>query len=421
LYDLVLLVHVIKEVMNMKRIFIVVFLIVSLLSSQNTVDAAEEKAVFVRKDGLWLKSDGNERKLVEGSKISHPSFSYDGRLISYLSGDQKELWVYNTVTRLKRRVFVEGASLPKWSPVDPFLAWKSDGVLDVIDVMDPSSSFKNVILGVGNYSWTPDGKGFIVSSEANLEPDGWSPIKLFEVPRDANGDMKKAKLLTTLPEESAEFFAVGTTGFKWSAGENEFAFIACPTASLSADSNYLMAVSKDGKRTRQVAEMLSNQNWFHWSPKSEELGFIKGIGRLASENKVLTVWDSETGKEKDYGAASFADGDFTWRDNSRIIVSRQKEWGWDVPVEQRSKPFLVGVDINNETTKKLIEPPRGSGDVYPKSLIGGGVAWVRTSEEKSDLMIKKSDQSKEEVWIKDVKPPTGCSGWNCVLEVYKAR
>ncbi|MDR7074685.1 TolB family protein [Fictibacillus barbaricus] len=408
----------------LSRISVAVIFIIALFGSSHvlTVEAAGNQAAFVRDDGLYYIDGDVERKIAEGPKLSYPKISSNGIYISYLSGDSNELWVYNRVTRLKRRVFPSNATMPNWSPIAPLLAWKSDGVLNVIDVSKPASSFQNVTLGAGNYSWTPDGKGFVVSSSANLEPDGWTSVKIFTVPYDANGDLKKVKLLTTLPKASASFFAIGTSKFKWAAGGSEFAFIACPTASLSADSNTLMIVSKDGAATKIAGEMLNNPNWFHWSPKSEKLAYIKGIGRLTTENKKLTVWNSIAEKENSYGTAGFADGDFTWRNEQELVVSRQKESGWNIPKEQRPKAFLTFVNVRDGSSKQLTYPKR-MADVYPKTLLDGRLMWVRTNSNMTNVKVmKKNDiNSNEKLWINHVKAPSDCYGWQCVLDVYQAR
>ncbi|MBY6038067.1 hypothetical protein KUV80_15435 [Fictibacillus nanhaiensis] len=408
----------------MKRIFLLVLsLIILFISEPIAVNASDEKAVFVRKDGLWLKDGEVERKIVEGGKVFYPKFSSDGIYVSYLSGDSKELWIYNRVTRLKRRVFAGDAYMPRWAPVGQKLAWKSGSVLNVINLSEPTEPFENVALGVGNYSWTSDGKGFIISSSAHLEPDGWSAVQIFTVPADAKGDQTKIKRITTLPKRSDTFFAIGTTEFKWSARSRQYAFIACPTASMSADSNTLMTVTKYGSETKMAGNMLSDPNWFHWSPKDEKLAFIKGIGRLTSENKKLTYWQADSGKEVDLGIEGFADGDFTWRSDKAIIVSRQIEWGWNVPEEKRPHPFLAIVNVKDGSAKKITKPEKGVADVYPKTMPGGEIVWIRTggSMKKTKVMKKKNADSKEEVWIDHLKEASDCYGWQCVLDVYKAR
>ncbi|MCM3717563.1 TolB family protein [Fictibacillus phosphorivorans] len=388
--------------------------------------AAEGKAAFIREDGLWLKDGDVERRLVEGKKLTHPKFSSDAMYISYLVGEggTKELWVYNRVTRLKRKVFTGEVLMPRWSPEGQKLAWKSGKVLNVIDVSKPTATFENVILGAGNYSWTPDSKGFVVSSSANLQPDGWTSVQIFLVPADAKGDLKKVKKITTLPPMSEFFFAIGTTTFKWGMKNKVFAFVACPTASLSADSNTLMVVSKNGSTTKIIGNMLNNPNWFHWSPNTERLAYIKGIGRLVSENKRLTIWDSRSGKEVDLGFQGYADGDFTWRNNREIIVSRQIEWGWEVPVEKRSKPFLALVDTTTRNAKRLTWPEVGARDEFPKTLPNQEVVWVRSFENstQSKVMKKSNPASKETVWIdKLARPSEEYYGWPSVLDVYQVK
>jgi hypothetical protein len=427
LYEFAYLVHLTNEVIVLKRsaILIICILIIAM-SYPSQSEAAEGKAAFIRSDGIWLKDGDVERRLVEGTQLSSPKFSSDAMYISYLAGegDAKELWVYNRVTRLKRKVFTGDAVMPKWSPVGQFLAWKSGSVLNVIDVSKPVSTFQNVTFGVGNYSWTPDSKGFVVSSSANLAPDGWTPVQIFTVPADANGNLKKVKKITTLPEMSDSFFAIGTTQFKWGMNNNVFAFIACPTASLSADSNTLMIVSKDGSKMRMITNMLNNPNWFHWSPKTERLAYIKGIGRLVSENKRLTIWDSRSGKEIDLGFEGHADGDFSWKSDREIVVSRQIEWGWEVPEEKRSKPFLALVDTTTRNAKRFTQPVKGAADIYPKTLPGGEIVWIRTKEitNISKVMMKKEAGSKETVWIDRIKNPAEeYLGWPSVLDVFDAR
>ncbi|MDM5317866.1 hypothetical protein QUF49_17785 [Fictibacillus sp. b24] len=407
----------------MRCILFLLSFVLIMINQPQLAEAADDKAAFVRKDGLWLKEGEMERRIVQEPNVSHPRFSSNGTYISYVSGNHKELWVYNRVTRLNRKVFDGDVSLTRWSPFESKLAWKSGSVLNVIDLSKPSSSFQNVILGAGNYSWAPDGKGFVVSSSANLEPDGWSPVRLFYVPVNANGDLKKVQNITTLPKMSQTFFAIGTTEFKWGLDNQWFAFIACPTASMSADSNTLMVVSLDGSRTKIIGNMLDQPNWFHWSPNKKKLAFIKGIGRLTSENKRLTLWDAKSGRETNLGFDGYADGDFTWRNDKEIVVSRQIEWGWDVPEEKRSKPFLASVNVGDGSAKKLTKPGLFEADVYPKTLVSGDLAWVRTSIHTAEakVMIKTASAQKEKVWIEKLRTPQDCSGWACMIDIYQAR
>ncbi|WP_416730599.1 hypothetical protein [Fictibacillus sp. JL2B1089] len=406
----------------MKRLFIFGLILISIvISHTNFAEASDRRAAFIRNDGLWLKEGELERKLVESSSLTHPTFSSNGTYISYKARKGKELWVYNRVTRLNRKVFDGDVSLTRWSPTESKLAWKSGGVLNLIDLTRPASSFQNVILGTGNYSWTPDGRGFVVSSSANLEPDGWSSVRLFYVPLNANGDLKKVQNITTLPEMSETFFAIGTTEFKWGMDDQWFAFIACPTASMSADSNTLMVVSLDGSKTRMIGNMLDQPNWFNWSPNTKQLGYIKGIGRLASENKRLTVWNPKSGKEINLSYTGYADGDFTWLNDKNIIVSRQIEWGYGVPQEKRAKPFLVSVKIKDGSGKRLTNPGRGEADVFPKTLPGEQLTWIRTKTHSAKVMVKEGLDAPETLWINNLRTPQDCSGWSCMLDIYEAR
>ena len=40
--------------------------------------------------------------------------------------------------------------------------------------------FENVSLGVSGFEWFPNGKEFIVTSQASLRPTGWGSIPLYK-------------------------------------------------------------------------------------------------------------------------------------------------------------------------------------------------------------------------------------------------
>ncbi len=83
----------------------------------------------------------------------------------------------------------------KWSPTSNQLACISRGVLNVTKTKNGRpEGFENVSLGVSDFEWFPNGKEFIVSSQSNLLPTGWEPVRLFKVPVDANIDSNKIKL-----------------------------------------------------------------------------------------------------------------------------------------------------------------------------------------------------------------------------------
>ena len=75
--------------------------------------------------------------------------------------NSNELWVYDVTTKKHRKIFYDGYN-PKWSPTENIVAFSAGGVLNIADL----EHFYNIALGVDDYAWQPDGKGFIASSSA---------------------------------------------------------------------------------------------------------------------------------------------------------------------------------------------------------------------------------------------------------------
>jgi hypothetical protein len=67
-----------------------------------TVTKAEValKAAFVRDHQLWIKERNQELQVTKDKYVYSPQWSYDGRFIAYIDGDEKgersNLWVYDT-------------------------------------------------------------------------------------------------------------------------------------------------------------------------------------------------------------------------------------------------------------------------------------------------------------------------------------
>ena len=57
-------------------------------------------AVFIRDHQLWLKKGGQEIQLTKDRYVDSAKWSYDGRFIGYIDGDEKgdksDLFIYDT-------------------------------------------------------------------------------------------------------------------------------------------------------------------------------------------------------------------------------------------------------------------------------------------------------------------------------------
>jgi hypothetical protein len=368
------------------------------------------QAAFIRGDDLWLKKDNLEMQLSKNQKVSGPKWSFDGKFIAYSIGEQQhEIWVYSLEKNKHFRIYHDAENY-QWSPNKNQLAFKIDEVLNITTVSrDNVEAFKNVSTGVSNYSWLPDGSGFLVSTRSQLLPTGWTNVELFLVPADANMDRNKIKHFYTLPPESPGFFAIGTSIFKWSNDNKWISFTANPTASLSADSNTLCILSSDAKRFQRLDIMLHYQEWFQWAPRKDSLAYIAGEGRVAIQNKHLKVKDFPALKSPSYTPHGFVDRDFTWENDRFITVSRSKE---SKDPAQRPLPALYHVNIQNQAQEQMTNPPEKSGDFGPYFLKQNNkLTWIRSDGEHADVWNSNPDGSHARVFIKNIHAGSAYYDW----------
>ncbi|WP_230502792.1 hypothetical protein [Sutcliffiella rhizosphaerae] len=180
---------------------------------------------FVLDNQLWMKEETKEYQLTRDKEVVNLKWSYDGGFIAYLhigeKGDASQLWIYDTNKKVNYKPYdwIETKNY-KWSPTNQPLAYTSNGVLNITQKQDGiPKGFENVVLGVSDFEWFPNGKEFIVSSTANLLPTGWGPIPLFKLPFDTNLDSKKVEHFYTI-ESDKDMFAIDFCYFKWSNDGN---------------------------------------------------------------------------------------------------------------------------------------------------------------------------------------------------------
>ena len=359
------------------------------------------QAAFIRAGDLWIKQGDRETQATMNHQASKPKWSHDGNLVAYSGGkDNDEIWVYAVQTKRNMLVYAGGHNY-QWAPDRNTLAFQIGGVLNVADVtLEQVKPFRNVTLGVGNYAWEPGGKSFLVSSGSQLLPTGWTPVKLFIVPLNANMETDKAKLFFTLPEMTKDFFAVGTSTFKWSRDGKWIAFIGVPTASWSADSNTLCVLSADGRTFKTLDKMLHYENWFQWAPSRDLLAYIEGEGRFAVEDKHLKVKELPSVTSLSFTPKGYVDRDFTWMNDEVIVVSRAVESKWTNDPAKRPLPVMYRVDISGESQRQLTSPPAGFGDFSPSfQHRTKQLAWIRSDRKIADAWIADADGGNPKPYI----------------------
>ncbi|MBM7662701.1 Tol biopolymer transport system component [Bacillus mesophilus] len=389
--------------------FWVLFLFMIIFSPLTSVSAeAPIKAVFIRDQQLWLVEGEQESQLTKGRNVSSPKWSYDGRFIAYLDrDDQTYLFVYDTKEKMSYQPYETIQTRDfQWSPVSNQLAYNAGGVLNVTRTKNSRpEGFQNVSLGTGDFVWLPDGKGFIISSQASLRPTGWGPIHLYKVPIDANLDGSKVKPFYTIETNETDLFAINAAYFKWSPDYNWLSFIAIPTASWSADSNTLCVLSKEAAKFQAVGKMLNNADWFKWSPSETKLAYISGEGRFYVEDKKATIADIPIShQQREYTPNGFVDLGIDWFSKDEIIVARAKEnKQWDegpVPIMYTS---LYAIDLKTNKQTQITFPKKGEMDRSPQ-VIGSNITWYRntTNQDIGDVWIQHGLMGKSKIWLENV-------------------
>ncbi|AOM13005.1 TolB family protein [Bacillus thuringiensis] len=394
----------------MKRLIVSGSVVLFMFLCSIAITSAENNSVkvaFIRHHNLWIKVDGKEKQLTKGENITGPKWSHDGEWLAYVKGEKQNiLELYRLKDGKKVTPFHSEASNYQWSPTENIIAFIFTGTLNTFDVEKKNADFENVSAGVGDYAWYPDGKNFLVSSEAHLLPTGWTGAQLYEVQKDAHMNPHKMKHLYALPNEHDDFLALVASGFKWSPDQKWISFLAVPTASWSADSNTLCLVRADGSRFEIVDQMLLNTEWFKWAPSKNILAYIEGSGRVALENKHLKIKELPVLQQQTFTPKGYVDWDFTWKNDNVIIVSRAKEGGFETLPEKRPFPSLYEINSTSDKQYQITKSSNKQGDYHPIFMKKSNqLIWIRSDRKKANIWIAHSDGKHEKKWIENVDIP----------------
>lgn len=205
------------------------------------------KAAFIKDDNLWIKIGENEKKITNGDGVSFPKWSFDGNWLAYLKGDKRaefplykgELWFYNIKLDKHFKVHSNIKWNFQWAPDKNMIGFQtasdksnsgfqSEDKLYMTDVRSLKTNH-HISSGISNFSWLPDGEGFISSEKAGEHID--SDIVLSKISLKQSNNEFTTNHLYTIPVEKNEYFTTTST-FKWSHDHQWIAFLLNPTASL---------------------------------------------------------------------------------------------------------------------------------------------------------------------------------------------
>jgi hypothetical protein len=382
----------------------------SFLLSINVNAETPLMAAYVRDHQLWIKTGNQEIQLTKNSYVHSPKWSYDGRFIAYIDGDEhgekSDLFIYDMKEKESYQHYIKVESSDfKWSPIKNQLAYTDHGLLNVTKVKNGRpKGFENVSLGVSGFEWFPDGKAFIASSQSSLRPTGWGPVPLYKIPVNANLEKDKMELFYTIETDESDLFAIDADYFKWSHDGKWVSFIATPTASWSMDSNTLCVLSDKGDQFQAVGKMLGYKDWMKWAPSANQLAYISGVGRFLVENKKTTIADMPTStQQKQYTPEGYVDLDLEWYSPDNVIVARAKEnKEWNEGPVPTMFTALYSIHIKTEAQKQISQPKNKELDHQPQ-VIGSYITWLRKNDSQSDLWVKEGLNGREYKWIENIE------------------
>jgi dipeptidyl aminopeptidase/acylaminoacyl peptidase len=392
-----------------------ILLLLVFISFQLSISVSAEvqlTAAFIRDHQLWIKKGDTELQITKGRYVYGQKWSYDGRFIAYIDGDEKgektDLFIYDTKEKESYQPYVRvETSYFKWSPIKNQLAYLSGRVMNITKMKNGRpQGFENVSLGASYFEWFPNGKELLVSSQSCMLPTGWGPIPLFRVPVNANLDAKKMKPFYTIQTKEPELFAINAESFKWSKDGMWVSFLATPTASWSMDSNTLCVLSSEGKHFQAIGKMLLNENWIKWAPKANQLAYISGEGRFLVENKKTKIAEMPTSnQQKEYTPKGYVDLDLEWYSPNKVIVARAKEnKEWKEGPVPTMFTSLYAINIITGDQKQLSFPKRNELDVDPQ-VVGSKLTWLRKKgkETQGDVWVQDGLSGHRDRWIKRVE------------------
>lgn len=372
------------------------------------------KAAFVKNDQLWIKIGENEKRITNGEYVRSPKWSYDGSWVAYFKGEKSvasslfegELWLYNIQQDKHIKVYSNSRRNFQWAPNKNIIAFQSapdkkmfghqsDDRLYIIDALS-ANNVHYIDSGISNFSWLPNGEGLLASSKTGEKID--SDIVLTKILLDQFESKQKTPLYS-IPVAKDEYFT-STSRFKWSHDQQWVAFLLVPTPSLSADSNTLCVLSKNGKVFDKMDEMLYHEEWFQWAPTHSLLSNISGGIRDAIRNKQLKVFNIPHYASEVYTPKGFVDRDLTWLDETHIITSRSVESDW-VNVEERPLPTLYKINIKTKKQTKLTSPKEKHGD-FIRGVIDKRIVWIRTDRKTANVWVANPDGSSQSKWVSNI-------------------
>ncbi len=371
---------------------------------------------FIREGNLWIYSENKEQKIVDDDHaISSPKWSPDGKWIMYQTRLEKdkeiihEIWAYHVNRKEKKKIPINGHTA-KWAPNQNIIAFLNEEVLNVSDL----NIFQNVSIGVNDFTWLPNGNGFLLASQANRQPNGWTNLILFKKNWNPHETDTETEHFFTIPKEvgtdKERILAIQASQFQFSPSDKWISFVVSPTASWSMDSNMLCIISSKGKEFSVLDEVILGVGKPKWAPTEDTIAYIAGGGRIVFGFKDKDLKIKEVPTTQPLTPDKYAELDFTWIDHNLLVTSRVKEAEWSNDFRKHPLPSLYKINRKTNEQFLLTKPPKGKGDYEPTYINAiNKLIWFRGNsiiDAHKDVWIGDIDGTNLEMLLKNVKELT---------------
>ncbi|WP_281868086.1 hypothetical protein [Brevibacillus parabrevis] len=248
-----------------------------------------------------------------------------------------------------------------------------------------------------DFTWMPDGETILTSWEAGKD----RPMKL--VLQNLAGKPVAAYPIAEAPNVEDGIYALAATNMKVSPdGQLVAYYVRYNAASLSADGVpiQLFNLKQPAKKPLELGSGLAYSQWLEWTANSQQLAFIDGNDRMATENKHLKL-SSRDGKVVSASPADSVDTYPVWMQKPpyTLFFSRGKATPYAFDPKKVMVPGQrIWTREANGAEQPLTKGSLQTADYYPSpSPNGKQLLFLRLASAEDGSLFLQADGKETEL------------------------